>query len=54
MAGEVLSQSEVELLLTTAAETRTKETKAPKVVRGPLTNEKIITYDFKRPERVGK
>lgn len=48
MAGDVLSQDEVENLLSAM------ETTAP-VVDAPLRpREKITPYDFKRPERVGK
>jgi flagellar motor switch protein FliM len=57
MTDEVLSQAEVESLLT-AMETQQV---APQPVAGPAAfdtparpREKITSYDFKRPERVGK
>ncbi len=62
MAEEVLSQSEVESLLT-AMESHTAKTAtaAPAVPASPLgarpparPREKVTPYDFKRPERVGK
>lgn len=56
MGGDVLSQAEVESLLsamdpvaTAAASKRTVEKEVPAKPR-----EKVTTYDFKRPERVGK
>jgi len=55
MADEVLSQAEVESLLSAL------EAPAPKPVAagsmpqgGPRSREKVSPYDFKRPERVGK
>ncbi len=57
MSDEVLSQAEVESLLS-AMETKAKETQATATasVSGQSTRprEKITSYDFKRPERVGK
>lgn len=55
MSDEVLSQAEVESLLS-AMETSAARTAAPgKPARGPgRIREKVISYDFKRPERVGK
>ena len=59
MAGEVLSQAEVESLLgamSTASEPR--ERRRPRPIPQPPApakpREKIALYDFKRPERVGK
>jgi flagellar motor switch protein FliM len=57
MADEVLSQSEVESLLT-AMESNTAH-KAPAApaatpIRTARHREKVTPYDFKRPERVGK
>ncbi len=63
MAEEVLSQAEVENLLSameahTARSGGTSEIEAPVVAgaRSPARSvrEKVIPYDFKRPERVGK
>jgi flagellar motor switch protein FliM len=58
MSGDVLSQAEVESLLSAMEQTAPK-LEAPK--RAPAANavvprnrEKITPYDFKRPERVGK
>jgi flagellar motor switch protein FliM len=59
MADEVLSQSEVESLIS-AMETSAPAPRAPAPVAAPVPKplpkqrEKVITYDFKRPERVGK
>jgi flagellar motor switch protein FliM len=57
MPDEVLSQAEVESLIS-AMESHTplaKATPLPAAQRGPARQrEKIVTYDFKRPERVGK
>src|SRR3569623_2034675 len=61
MADEVLSQAEVESLLT-SMESQTARTGVPQapppVTSGPRApgrpREKITPYDFKRPERVGK
>jgi flagellar motor switch protein FliM len=57
MTDEVLSQAEVESLLT-AMETKVQEPQPP-AVTAPTgipgrVREKITSYDFKRPERVGK
>jgi len=62
MAEEVLSQAEVENLLSameahTARAGGTAEVEAPVLAgaRGsPRGREKVVPYDFKRPERVGK
>jgi flagellar motor switch protein FliM len=61
MSGDVLSQTEVENLLsamaTGAQETPTAAVAAPPVVEKPAPSklrEKVTPYDFKRPERVGK
>jgi flagellar motor switch protein FliM len=54
MTTEVLSQMEVEGLLSamgTGAETPAAE---PTKAAAPISREKITPYDFKRPERVGK
>lgn len=48
MSGEILSQAEVENLLSSLDSSKTSST--PR--RRP--REKVTTYDFKRPERVGK
>jgi flagellar motor switch protein FliM len=57
MSDEVLSQAEVESLLS-AMETKAKDIKATSTVnvsgRSDRPREKITSYDFKRPERVGK
>src|SRR3569623_397556 len=61
MADEVLSQAEVESLLT-SMESQTARTGVPQapppVTSGPRApgrpREKVTPYDFKRPERVGK
>jgi flagellar motor switch protein FliM len=57
MADEVLSQSEVESLLSameshTARQAAAKPSAAP--IRTARHREKVTPYDFKRPERVGK
>ena len=50
--GEILSQAEVENLLNTVD----SDAAAPSRDDHPFTRprEKVTTYDFKRPERVGK
>lgn len=59
MADDVLSQAEVESLIS-AMESSTPVVKPPPAVTATPARasskqrEKIITYDFKRPERVGK
>src|SRR4051794_18479140 len=61
MADEVLSQVEVENLIT-AMETQAARTTAAQVEAGmrggakpaARIREKVVPYDFKRPERVGK
>src|SRR6185503_10401292 len=56
MAEEVLSQAEVESLLTTM-EAGGARTGAPKPTppKGPSRlRDRVLPYDFKRPERVGK
>lgn len=56
MSGDVLSQAEVESLLS-AMEQATPRPAAPKkaaAAAAPKTREKVAPYDFKRPERVGK
>ena len=63
MAEEVLSQSEVESLLS-AMESHTAKAATSSNESGPLLalgarppvrpREKVTPYDFKRPERVGK
>jgi len=59
MADDVLSQAEVESLIS-AMESQPATPKptpaaVPAASRGPARQrEKVITYDFKRPERVGK
>ena len=54
MSTDVLTQIEVESLLSAmgAGETPLKRTGPPR--QAPATREKITPYDFKRPERVGK
>ncbi len=58
MAGDVLSQAEVESLLSAMDGRRRRGGRgAPQPASGtgrPSTREKITPYDFKRPERVGK
>lgn len=57
MPGDVLSQSEVESLLSALDVGSGKPTDAapgPTGVRSGRLREKVTTYDFKRPERVGK
>src|SRR5437764_11683483 len=62
MADEVLSQAEVENLLSameahSARSGGTAEIEAPVLAgarSGPRVREKVVPYDFKRPERVGK
>jgi flagellar motor switch protein FliM len=58
MSGDVLSQAEVESLLSamaTSTEGTTTVAPANAPASGPSRNhEKITPYDFKRPERVGK
>src|SRR5512145_303583 len=62
MADEVLSQAEVESLLSAmesqggrpAAAPGPERTAVPVPTRGARSREKITPYDFKRPERVGK
>ena len=60
MSGEVLSQAEVESLLSTmaaggeAAAAAAMSAEAGPARAGAKAREKITAYDFKRPERVGK
>jgi flagellar motor switch protein FliM len=62
MAGEVLSQAEVESLLSAMATSSDIVAQASTAPAGPIDpnaplakpREKITPYDFKRPERVGK
>ncbi len=54
MSEEVLSQAEVESLLSAMEATHKPEVAAPKSPTAPRSREKITPYDFKRPERVGK
>ncbi len=60
MSGDVLSQAEVENLLTAmdgatgAADTGPAPSLAAAVPSASKQREKIVPYDFKRPERVGK
>ncbi len=58
MSGDVLSQAEVESLLSAMAaggEAATAMAASPEPVPGPpKAREKVTPYDFKRPERVGK
>src|SRR5688500_899646 len=55
MSDEVLSQAEVESLLS-AMETSTSRAAAPGGMARASSRirEKVVPYDFKRPERVGK
>src|SRR5215216_1606520 len=61
MADEVLSQAEVENLIT-AMESQAARANAAQAESGsrqasartPRPREKVVPYDFKRPERVGK
>jgi flagellar motor switch protein FliM len=64
MGGDVLSQAEVESLLSamsTGSESaapappqQAKAEEAPTAFKPPKPREKVTPYDFKRPERVGK
>src|ERR1700754_84953 len=57
MGDEVLSQAEVESLLSAmeASSAHKAETAvAAKPAAPPRSRDKVTTYDFKRPERVGK
>ncbi len=58
MSGDVLSQAEVESLLSAMEQTapRTPAPRKPAVAAAPppKPREKVSPYDFKRPERVGK
>ena len=56
MADEVLSQSEVESLLSTmeAGSTRASAPKQAVAKAQARYRERVLPYDFKRPERVGK
>jgi flagellar motor switch protein FliM len=56
MAGDVLSQAEVESLLTAMETSPTKlpDLPEPSISELARTREKVSPYDFKRPERVGK
>src|SRR5262245_19358587 len=58
MSEDILSQSEVESLLS-QMETASKSPEGPRAARmqrpdGSRVREKVVPYDFKRPERVGK
>src|SRR5919205_1186607 len=59
MSGDVLSQAEVESLLS-AMEQNAQKPAAPRRAQAaatavaPRPREKVSPYDFKRPERVGK
>jgi flagellar motor switch protein FliM len=53
MSGDVLSQAEVESLLT-AMDARESDVIADAAISRKKHREKVSTYDFKRPERVGK
>ncbi len=53
MSGEVLSQEEVESLLN-AMEARSARSAAAPVGGVSRSTAKVVPYDFKRPERVGK
>jgi flagellar motor switch protein FliM len=56
MSGDVLSQTEVESLLNAMSSGGHPEASvaAAAVSSAPRSREKVIPYDFKRPERVGK
>ncbi len=57
MAEEALSQAEVESLLTTmeAGTARASAQKQAAAAKGPARHrDRVLPYDFKRPERVGK
>lgn len=57
MRDETLSQSEVESLLTSMDTRTAKGTSSEGTLaagRGQRTRERVLPYDFKRPERVGK
>ena len=54
MSGDVLSQAEVENLLSAMDEGEAHDPAAPGAAGPPRLREKVTVYDFKRPERVGK
>src|SRR5436190_6948935 len=55
MAEEVLSQAEVESLLTTMEAGTTRASLQKSTPKGPpRVKDRVLPYDFKRPERVGK
>jgi flagellar motor switch protein FliM len=54
MSDEVLSQAEVESLLSAMEAGHHTESAPAKPPAAPRTRDKITPYDFKRPERVGK
>jgi flagellar motor switch protein FliM len=62
MADEALSQAEVESLLSTIESGAVRAATAPQQITGPRSGpkpgawsrERVLPYDFKRPERVGK
>ena len=54
MSGDVLSQAEVENLLSSMDSEVEENVAAPPPAMAERSREKISVYDFKRPERVGK
>ena len=54
MSGDVLSQAEVESLLSAMDQPRSRRRRRRGHEPHPRSREKITPYDFKRPERVGK
>lgn len=56
MTNEVLTQAEVESLLSSMETSGAKPPKEAPVAAGhsPRARDKVVPYDFKRPERVGK
>ncbi len=54
MSGDVLSQAEVENLLSSMDDGEANGTAAPGAAGPARLREKVTIYDFKRPERVGK
>src|SRR5690606_36868065 len=54
MSDEVLSQAEVESLLSAMEAGVNRSEAVPRAAAAPRMRDKITPYDFKRPERVGK
>lgn len=54
MPGDVLSQAEVESLLSALDPAHSSQARPKEQAKAPRHREKVTLYDFKRPERVGK